>query len=177
MERRATLRGAVALLGAIAAVAAGARAGLHFEALLAALFVIVLTAIAVVDLEERRVPNLIVLPATVIALMAQGLLHADRFLESLLAGLGAALFFFVAQLVSRNAVGMGDVKLALLIGVVLGEEVVTALFVAAVAAAVVGLALIARSGLGARKSSIPFAPFLAVGAVVSLLVGHPAIYA
>ena len=68
-------------------------------------------------------------------------------------------------------------KLALLIGVVLGEEVVTGLFVAAVAAALVGIGLIARTGLSARKSSIPFAPFLAVGAVVALLVGHPAIYA
>lgn len=135
-----------------------------------------LAAISVTDLEERRVPNLLVLPATAIALLAQGLLHSDRFLECLLAGLGAAAFFFVANLVSSQAVGMGDVKLALLLGVVLGLSVLGALLVASLAAAAVGLVLIARGGLGARKSTIPFAPFLALGAVSALLAGSPPIY-
>jgi leader peptidase (prepilin peptidase) / N-methyltransferase len=177
VERWPSLRATIALGGALAALAAAARAGLHFEAVLATGFVAVLTAISWVDLEERRVPNVLVLPATAVALLAQGLLHADRFVESLIAGFGAALFFFVALLISRNAVGMGDVKLALLIGVVLGKDVVGALFVAGLAAAAVGLLLIAREGLGARKTAIPFAPFLALGAVAGLLIGDPAIYA
>jgi prepilin signal peptidase PulO-like enzyme (type II secretory pathway) len=176
-DRGAAFRATIPLLGGVAAVAAGARAGLHFEAVLAAAFVGVLAAISWVDLEERRVPNVFVLPATAVALLAQGLLHTDRFLECVLAGLGAALFFFVALLISRNSVGMGDVKLALLIGVVLGDDVVGALFVACVVAALVGVVMIARSGVGARKQAIPFAPFLALGAVLGLLIGSPAIYA
>jgi prepilin signal peptidase PulO-like enzyme (type II secretory pathway) len=176
-DRLAPLRATIPLVGALAAVAAGARAGLQFEAVLAAAFVAVLAAISWVDLEERRVPNVLVLPATAVALLAQGLLPTDRFLESVLAGLGAALFFFVAQLISRNSVGMGDVKLALLIGVVLGQDVVGALFVVSIAAALVGLVMMARDGAGARKRAIPFAPFLALGAVVGLLIGDPAIYA
>jgi prepilin signal peptidase PulO-like enzyme (type II secretory pathway) len=175
-ERGQLLRPALALAGTVAAVAAALRAGLHFEAVLAVLFVGVLTAISVVDVEERRVPNVLVLPATAIALLTQGLLHGDRFVESLVAGLGAALFFLTALVVSRNSVGMGDAKLALLIGVVLGQDVVTALFVAGIAGALAGLAVIARSGLGARKRTIPFAPFLALGGVAGLLLGDPAIY-
>jgi leader peptidase (prepilin peptidase)/N-methyltransferase len=177
LARQPALHATIAIAGAVAALLAGARAGLHFEAVLAAGFVAVLTAISWVDLEERRVPNVLVLPATAIALLAQGLLHTDRFVECLLAGLGASLFFFVALLVSSNSVGMGDVKLALLLGVVLGKDVVGALFLAGLAAAVVGLVLIARQGLGARKTAIPFAPFLALGAVAGLLIGDPAIYA
>ena len=175
-ERGSPLRPAVALLGALAAAGAAARAGLHFEALLAAAFVAVLSAITIVDLEERRVPNRLVLPATVIALLAQGLLHTDRFLESVLVGVGAALFFLVAILVSRNSVGMGDVKLVLLIGVVLGWDLVIALYETGLAGAVVATVLITRGGLDARKEFIPFAPLLAIGAVAALLLGEPAIY-
>jgi leader peptidase (prepilin peptidase)/N-methyltransferase len=177
LERQPALRATIAMAGAAAALAAGARAGLHFEAVLAAGFVAVLAVISWVDVEERRVPNVLVVPATAIALLAQGLLHADRLVESILAGLGASLFFFVALLISRNSVGMGDVKLALLIGVVLGKDVVGALFLAGLVAAAVGLVLIARHGLGARKTAMPFAPFLALGAVAGLLIGDPAIYA
>jgi prepilin signal peptidase PulO-like enzyme (type II secretory pathway) len=176
LERSALLRPAVALVGAVAAAGAAARAGLHFEAFLAAAFVAVLVAISVVDLEERRVPNWLVLPATAIALLAQGLLHSDRFLESLLAGAGAALLFLLAIVISRNSVGMGDVKLVFLIGIVLGSSLVIAFLVTGVASALVALVLIARHGLGARKQSIPFAPLLALGAVIALLIGEPAIY-
>ena len=174
--RSSLLRPAVALVGAVAAAGAAARAGLHFEAFLVVAFVAVLAAISVVDLEERRVPNRLVLPATAIALLAQGLLHTDRFLECLLAGAGAALMFLLAILISRNSVGMGDVKLVFLIGVVLGWTLVVAFFVTGVASALVALVLISRQGLGARKQSIPFAPLLALGAVAALLIGEPAIY-
>jgi leader peptidase (prepilin peptidase) / N-methyltransferase len=148
----------------------------HFEALLAVAFVATLAAISLVDMEEHRVPNRLVLPATAIALLAQGLLHPDRLSECLLAGIGAAAFFLVANLVSSRAVGMGDVKLALLLGVVLGTTVVGALFLAGLTAAVVGLLLMARNGVEARKRAIPFAPFLALGAVAALLLGSPPIY-
>ena len=174
--RRLSAGATASILGAAAALAAATRAGLHVEAVLVVAFVATLAAISVTDIEERRVPNILVLPATGIALLAQGLLHPDRFLECLLAGLGAAGFFFVANLVSDRAVGMGDVKLALLLGVVLGSSILGALFLGGLAAAAVGLVLIARSGLEARKRAIPFAPFLALGAVSALLAGNPPIY-
>lgn len=174
--RSSNVRLVVAWLGAVAAVGAAARAGLHFEAVLGAAFVAVLAVATVVDLEERRVPNRLVLPATVIALLAQGVLHSDRFLECLVAGGGAALFFLLANIFSRNAVGMGDVKLVLLIGVVLGQDIVLALLLTGLAGAIAAVVLLARVGMAARKQAIPYAPFLAVGAVAALLLGTPPLY-
>jgi len=174
--RTSTVRLVVVWLGAVAAVAAGVRAGLQFEAVLAAGFVAVLAVATLVDLEERRVPNRLVLPATAIALLAQGLLHGDRFLECVAAGAGAAAFFLLANIFSRNAVGMGDVKLVLLIGVVLGQAIVLALFLTGFAGAIAAIMLMARGGMAARKQAIPYAPFLAVGAVAALLLGNSPLY-
>jgi leader peptidase (prepilin peptidase)/N-methyltransferase len=67
--------------------------------------------------------------------------------------------------------GLGDVKLAAVMGLFLGRTVAPAILVALLAGSVVGLALIARDGAGARKRAIPFGPFLALGSVVALLVG------
>jgi leader peptidase (prepilin peptidase) / N-methyltransferase len=158
-----------------AAAVAAVRAGLRFEAVLVVAFVAVLTAVSVVDVEERRVPNRLVVPALAIALFAQSLLHTGRLLECVLAGAGAAAFF-VANFFASNAVGLGDVKLVLLMGVVLGEDVLAALFVAGLAAAVAGLVLLARRGFS-RGHTIPFAPFLALGAATALLIGTPPLYA
>ena len=66
---------------------------------------------------------------------------------------------------------MGDVKLAAVMGLYLGQAVVPAMFVALVAGALVGIALLARHGSGARKTAVPFGPFLALGGVVGLLAG------
>ena len=175
-DRRADLRPAIALAGAAGAVAAAIQAGLRFEAVLGVAFVAVLTAVAIVDVEERRVPNRLVLPAAAIALFAQALLHRDEALECLAAGVGAAGFFFIANLISRNAVGMGDVKLALLLGIVLGEDVLTALFIGGLAAAAAGLLVLSRRGFS-RGHTIPFAPFLALGGLAALLLGTSPLYA
>jgi leader peptidase (prepilin peptidase)/N-methyltransferase len=67
--------------------------------------------------------------------------------------------------------GMGDVKLAGVMGLYLGLSVVPALLVAFLAGTVVGLAIIARQGARARKTGVPFAPFLALGGIVGLLAG------
>jgi len=68
--------------------------------------------------------------------------------------------------------GMGDVKLAALLGLYLGSSVAPALFVALVTGTVVGVAIMARKGTQeGRKTAIPFGPFLAVGGIVGLLAG------
>ena len=85
---------------------------------------------------------------------------------------GAAGFLFVAALVYPKGMGMGDVKLALLLGAMLGRTVPVALMVGMVAALVPSLVLFARHGSKAGKMGIPFAPFLAFGAVVALFAGH-----
>ena len=106
--------------------------------------------------------------ATALALAVRTVAHPSP--VWLLAGLGAAALLLVAALVRPGALGMGDVKLALLLGVAVGRWVPLALFVALAAAAFSGTVLIVRNGLRARTTAVPFAPFLALGGVVALLV-------
>jgi leader peptidase (prepilin peptidase)/N-methyltransferase len=143
--------------------------GLTLDAALAAFFCCVLVAISAIDLEHRIVPNVIVLPATALALPAQTLLHTSP--EWAIGALAASLFLFLAVLAYPAGMGMGDVKLALFMGAVLGKAVAVALMLGMLAALIPGLFLLARHGSKARKMAIPFAPFLALGSVIALFWG------
>jgi prepilin signal peptidase PulO-like enzyme (type II secretory pathway) len=146
---------------------------LHFgvtaEAFIGAIFVVVLVVLSVIDYERGLLPNRIVLPATGVILALQLIFFPDRALEYILATLGAGLVFLLAYLTYRSGLGQGDVKFALLLGAGLGQGVVLGIFIGMFAAGVAGVILIARHGVGARKRTIPLGPFLAFGAVVSLL--------
>jgi len=137
---------------------------------LAAFFCAVLVAVSVIDLEHRIIPNRIVLPATAVVLVANTL--RDPSATWLLAGLGASGFLLAAALVYPAGMGMGDVKLALLMGVALGPTVAVALMAGMLASMVPSLVLFARHGMKARKMGFPFGPFLAIGSVVALFWGH-----
>jgi leader peptidase (prepilin peptidase) / N-methyltransferase len=147
--------------------------GLTMDALVASFFCACLVAISATDLEHRIVPNRIVLPATAVVLVAQTALHPSA--EWALAAFGAASFLFIAALVYPAGMGMGDVKLALLMGAMLGRTVPVALMVGMVSALVPSVVLLARYGGKARKMGIPFAPFLALGSVFALFFGHAAL--
>jgi leader peptidase (prepilin peptidase)/N-methyltransferase len=143
--------------------------GLTFEAAIASFFCAVLVAVSAIDLEHRIIPNRIVLPATGVVLVANTL--RDPSVEWILAGLGAFTFLFVAALIYPAGMGMGDVKLAALMGVALGRVVPVALMAGMIAALVPSMVLFARHGSKARKMGIPFGPFLAIGSVVALFWG------
>jgi leader peptidase (prepilin peptidase)/N-methyltransferase len=149
--------------------------GLTAEAAIAAFFGAVLVAVSAIDLEHRIIPNRIVLPATVIVLVANTV--RDLSPEWALAALGASGFLFAAALAYPAGMGMGDVKLALLMGAALGKTVSVALMAGMLAAMIPGLVLIVRHGAKARKMGIPFGPFLAVGSVVALFWGHDILHA
>lgn len=138
-------------------------------AALASFFCIVLVTLSAADLRYRLVPNRIVLPAAAIVLVAHTAI--DPSVEWVLAALGASAFLLVAALVHPKGLGMGDVKLALLLGAMLGVDVVIALMVGFLAALVPSLVLLLRHGSRARKMAIPLVPFLALGAVVALFAG------
>ena len=144
--------------------------GLTVEAALAAFFCAVLVAISAVDLEHRIVPNRIVLPATAVLLPAHTLVDPSP--AWALGALGASLFLFLAVLAYPAGMGMGDVKLALFMGAMLGKTVAVALMLGMVAALVPSMFLLARHGSKARKMGIPFAPFLALGSLVALFAGE-----
>jgi leader peptidase (prepilin peptidase)/N-methyltransferase len=137
----------------------------------ASFFCAALVAISAIDVEHRIVPNRIVIPAFVVVLAAQTALEPS--VEWVLGALGASTFLFVAALVHPKGMGMGDVKLALLLGAMLGRNVVVALMLGTLFALVPAAALAVRHGARVRKMAIPFAPFLALGAVVALFAGEP----
>ena len=143
--------------------------GLTLDAVVAAVFYVVLVAISAIDIEHRIVPNRIVIPAAAAALVTQTVLQPGP--EWAIAAAGAATFLFLAALAYPKGMGMGDVKLALLLGAILGNLVVVALMIAVLSALVPAAVLAARHGGAARKMSIPFAPLLAFGAVVTLFAG------
>jgi leader peptidase (prepilin peptidase)/N-methyltransferase len=160
----------VVVLAPVAAALPLARFGLSADGFIGALFAVVLVYIAVFDLEHRLIPNRVVLPATAAVLALQIGAHPDRALEHAGAALGAAGFFFAVALIYPPGLGMGDVKLALLLGAMLGTAVVGAILVATIAAGVVGAVLMLRYGAKARKRAIPFGPFLALGGMIALLL-------
>jgi leader peptidase (prepilin peptidase) / N-methyltransferase len=139
------------------------------DAAVAAFFCLVLVAVSATDLEYRIIPNKIVLPAAAIVLGANTALHLSP--EWAIAALGASGFLFAAALAYPKGMGMGDVKLALLMGAALGRTVPVALMIGMVGALIPGIWLLARHGQAGRKMGIPFGPFLALGSVVALFAG------
>ncbi len=143
--------------------------GLSPEAFVAAFFCSVLVVLSAIDLEHRILPDRIVLPSAAAVLAAQ--LALEPSLEWPLAALGASLFLFLAVLAYPAGMGMGDVKLALLLGAMLGRHVPVALMIGMLSALVPAIVLLARHGSAARKMGIPFGPFLALGSVAALFAG------
>jgi leader peptidase (prepilin peptidase)/N-methyltransferase len=111
-----------------------------------------------------------VLPATGVILVCQVLLYPDRWVEFVLATLGAGLLLFLPRLFYPAGMGMGDVKLAMLLGAGLGASVVAAFVVGLLAGFVAAVFLIVTRGSAARKMAIPFVPFLALGGLVALFL-------
>jgi leader peptidase (prepilin peptidase)/N-methyltransferase len=152
------------------ALVALAHDGVGAQGLLEAFVCAVLVVLAAIDIDRRLLPNRIVLPSAAVVLATQVAFFPEHWLAWVGASLGAATFFGLAYLVYPAGLGMGDVKLALLLGAALGTQTLTALTLGSLAAAIFGLGLIARRGSSARKTGIPFGPFLAAGAIVVLLV-------
>lgn len=171
-------REALAVELASAALAAGAVAalGVGFDAVVAAALLVALVPVVVIDVRHRLIPDLVVLPAAAVATAAAVAADPGRWWAPGAAALGAAGFLLLPWLVHREAIGLGDVKLALLMGAALGASVVAALAVAFAAAAALAIVLAARFGARARRMAVPFGPFLAGGALVGLVWG-PAILA
>ena len=161
----------VACASVVLAAGCFARFGLSAHAFVGAILAVALVLLTAIDLDRRLLPDVIVLPSLVAVLILQIAFYPDLALEWVLAALGAALFFFIPLLVYPAGMGMGDVKLAALLGAALGKAVAAAIVVALLAGGAVALLVIAREGLGARKKAIAFGPFLAFGGLVVLFLG------
>lgn len=139
------------------------------DRLLAAGLLVVLAAAAVVDLRRRIVPDALTAPAAVAALAAGLVLDRGFVGQQLAAGAAAGGLLGLAALVAPQGMGMGDAKLAAVMGLCLGRPVAAALLVALAAGALAGAVIVARRGLAAgRRATIPFAPFLALGGAAAV---------
>ena len=148
-----------------------ARFGFTAHAFVGAILGVVLVLLTAIDLDRRLLPDVIVLPTLAGVLILQIAFYPDHALEWVLAALGAALFLFIPLLVYPAGMGMGDVKLAALLGAALGKAVAAAIVVGLLAGGVFALLVLAREGLGARRKAIAFGPFLAFGGLVVLFLG------
>jgi leader peptidase (prepilin peptidase) / N-methyltransferase len=144
-----------------------AKFGIGPQALVAAIASVVLTVLAAIDIEHRLLPNRIVLPATALLLALQVAFFPENALEWLLAGLAAAAFLALPLIVRRDAMGMGDIKLALLLGTIVGWQVFGAIVVGCLAIVPVALWMQMREG-SIRNATLPFGPFLAFGTLLIL---------
>jgi leader peptidase (prepilin peptidase) / N-methyltransferase len=134
-------------------------------------FVATLAAVTLTDLERRIIPNRILLVSALAGIAIAAVADPGSLPERGIAALAAGGGLLLAALAYPNGMGMGDVKLAALMGLYLGAAVAPALLVAFLAGALVGVGLMLRDGAAARKQGVPFGPFLALGGVVGLLAG------
>jgi len=135
-------------------------------------FVATLAAITLTDLERRIIPNRILLASAIAGLAIAAIADPGSLPERVIAAVGAGGLLLLTALAYPKGMGMGDVKLAALMGLYLGRAVAPALLVGFLAGALVGVGLLLREGAAARKRGVPFGPFLALGGVVGLLAGN-----
>jgi leader peptidase (prepilin peptidase)/N-methyltransferase len=137
------------------------------------LLVTALVPITLIDLDRRIIPNLITGPAAIAAVAAILALDIDFLPEALIAAAAGGGFFLVAAMLYPRGMGMGDVKLAGMLGLYLGKAVGPAILIALIGGVVVGAAVIARKGAAeGRKTAVPFGPFLALGGMIAFFVGN-----
>ncbi len=141
------------------------------EAVIGLVFVTMLAIVTLTDLERRIIPNKVLIAGAVLCLAVAVPTDPGGVPERAIAAVAAGGLFFLVVLAYPAGMGLGDVKLAATMGLFLGRAVAPAILAALLIGSLVGLTLIARHGSRARKMTIPFGPFLALGGIVGLLAG------
>jgi leader peptidase (prepilin peptidase)/N-methyltransferase len=163
----------VLLTAAVAAVQ-----GSLVAAVLRGLLVLVLVPCALIDLEQRIIPNRITGPAALAAIVLGLAVDAGGEPRRLLWATIAGGLILLAALAYPAGMGMGDVKLLGVMGLCLGRPVLAALMLALLGNVITGVVIAGRKGVReARKTALPFGPYLAVGGVVAAFVGDPLMHA
>jgi leader peptidase (prepilin peptidase) / N-methyltransferase len=151
-----------------AVLAHGSAAGIALSVTL----VLVLVPAALIDLEHRIIPNRLTAAGAVLALLIGVALDPGGEPERLIAGVSAGAFLLAAALAYPGGMGMGDVKLAGVMGLFLGRAVGAAIVIALLSGVLLGAVVIARKGAReGRKTAVPFGPFLALGGLVAVFAG------
>jgi leader peptidase (prepilin peptidase)/N-methyltransferase len=132
----------------------------------------VLVGIAAYDLATRRIPNRVTVPASVLALSLRAAFERSALTEVLVAGAAAFAVFYILAILFHGGLGMGDVKLAGLLGCLLGAAVLPGLLIGVLAGGVGPLILVLRSRTALRRH-IAYGPYLAFGGAVAILAFNP----
>ncbi|HKB94686.1 MAG TPA: prepilin peptidase [Gaiellaceae bacterium] len=165
-EHPATLAGSVFLV-----LLTLAARGIDANGAAWACFQLVLIAVAKIDLATRRIPNGLLAAAAVAILLLRALFVHGALLETVAAGAACYVGFLIVAVAARGALGMGDVKLAGLLGLALGATVLPALLLGTIAGAVAALVLARRAGT--TKTRLAYGPYLCLGAAVAVLLLSP----
>jgi leader peptidase (prepilin peptidase)/N-methyltransferase len=159
-----------ALLCVIAVLVGGSTATI----VLSVVFILLLVPIALIDFEHRIIPNKLTALGALLAIALGAALDPHGETARLIAGALAGGALLLVALAYPRGMGMGDVKLAGVMGLFLGASVAPAMLIALLAGTIYGAALATRKGAhAARKSTVPFGPFLAFGSLVAIFAGDP----
>jgi leader peptidase (prepilin peptidase)/N-methyltransferase len=173
ISKRYPLVEALTALLCVGAVLAGGGAA---TIVLNVAFILLLVPIALIDVEHRIIPNRLTALGAILALAIGTALDPSGEPQRLLAGAIAGGALLLAALAYPGGMGMGDVKLAGVMGLFLGSAVAPAMLVALLAGVLFGVFVMASKGAGtARKTAVPFGPFLAFGSLVAVFAGDPLI--
>lgn len=162
---------AVTAGGAALVVASFAAFGMSGRALVGAVLCPVLLLLAVIDIRHRRLPNAIVIPSALLIALIVAAADPAGFMEHLEAGLALFGFLFLFAAIYPAGLGMGDAKAGLLIGLALGSRTLSAMMAAFAGLFLAAMWILVRHGFSARKQSIPFGPFLALGGILAFFFG------
>jgi leader peptidase (prepilin peptidase)/N-methyltransferase len=171
ISRRYPLVEALCALLCVAAVLAG---GSTATIALNVTFILLLVPIALIDFEHRIIPNQLTALGAILAIGIGTALDPSGEPARLIAAVAAGGALLIAALAYPGGMGMGDVKLAGVMGLFLGSAVAPAMLIALLTGVIYGVFVMARKGAQAgRKTTVPFGPFLATGSLVAVFAGDP----
>ena len=167
----AVRRWSVAAVTAALFAALTVEIGPHSRLLPALLLTALVVPASAIDLKHRIIPDAINVPGALLVYATAVVAQPDRWAELLAGGLAGFLFLGLGWVVSPKGMGLGDVKMTLMIGLALGKYVAIALLAGFGLSMIPSVGILLVKGLRARKTAFPFGPFLAFGAMVALLWG------
>jgi leader peptidase (prepilin peptidase)/N-methyltransferase len=133
---------------------------------------LLLVFIACFDVLTHRIPNRATVPAAAVVLVLRAVFSTGTLPEALIAGVAGFAAFFLLVIVTRGGFGMGDVKLAALLGLLLGEALLPALLFGVVFGGIAS-AVVALAVQGGRRKAIAYGPYLCLGAALGILAFSP----
>jgi len=166
----------VEILAGLLSLALFLKFGLSTDYFVYLTFSLSLVVVTFIDMQHRLIPDVITLPGIVLGVTASLFLQGVSFIDSIIGvAFGGGFLFLVAagyyRLTKKEGMGGGDIKLLAMIGAFLGwKSVLLTIFIGSSFGSLVGLTIMAAKGKD-RKYAIPFGPFLAIGAIISLFWG------